>query len=149
VEAPKSWEAAQAAIDREGAYGSLQIRQLALDDVNTHSSVSMRQRWGKDALTLEDCLDQSVSMWVCREYLTYWGNHYTKTTGKEPTYEVMSRMWNGGPQGWQRPSTDRYWSKVEKEILVHATHDCGLDTPEMEIAIWAYNTTHQQRKERK
>ena len=116
VEAPRTPVAAQAAIDREGAYGILQIRRLALADVNNHSAVSMQQLWGKDALTLEDCLDDSVSMWVCREYLTYWGKHYTKTTGKEPTYEVMARMWNGGPRGWQRSSTDKYWSKVEQEI---------------------------------
>ena len=119
VEAPTNRQAAQAAIDREGAYGVLQIRQLALDDVNNHSAGSMRHKCGKDVLTLEDCLDQDVSAWVCREYLTYWGKYYTKTTGKEPTYEVMARMWNGGPMGWQRSSTDRYWSKVEQSIRIH------------------------------
>lgn len=30
--------------------------------------------------------------------------------------EVIARIHNGGPQGWRRRSTDRYWAKVKKEL---------------------------------
>ena len=137
VEAPRTEKAAQAAINREGAYGILQIRQLALEDVNNFSATAVQKQWGKNALTLKDCLDPDISMWVCQEYLTYWGKHYTRTTGQPPTYEVMARMWNGGPRGWQKTHlTDRYWSKVEAEFQVHTAHDCMLTTSAIKAVVW-------------
>ena len=51
---------------------------------------------------------------VCQKYLTHYGKHYTKNSGKEPTYEVLARIWNGGPNGWRRSSTDEYWKGVQR-----------------------------------
>ena len=49
-------------------------------------------------------------------YLTYWGKQYEKKTGKEVTDEVYSKIHNGGPNGWNKESTEKYWKKV-KELL--------------------------------
>ena len=32
-----------------------------------------------------------------------------KETGKKPTDEVLARIWNGGPRGWKKKSTRKYW----------------------------------------
>lgn len=55
--------------------------------------------------------DKSRAMAII--YLTYWGNRYAEATGKQPTAEVYARIWNGGPNGWKKPQTLRYWHKVE------------------------------------
>ena len=34
----------------------------------------------------------------------------------KPTYEVYARIWNGGPDGWKKRSTLKYWKKVKKEL---------------------------------
>lgn len=114
VEAPKTDEAALKA-EKQGYYGCLQITQAVLDDVNVFYTTDVVQWVGKP-LSLEDCRDPFVSRWVCVHYLEYWGTHYTLETGKTPTYETMARIWNGGPQGYDRKATAKYWIKVEAEI---------------------------------
>ena len=110
VESPKTEAMAKAAIAREGAYGCLQIRQCCLDDVN---------RVYKTRITLSQCeKSESVSRWVCVQYLKYWGKHYEKQTGNDATPEVLARIWNGGPSGWKRKSTQEYWRRVSDEINI-------------------------------
>ena len=108
VEHPRTPQQAEAAFQREGAVGVLQIRQCCLDDIN--------RIYAEDHLTLADCQSEVVSRWVAVQYLTYWGKHYQKATGKEPTAEVLARCWNGGPNGWQKQATVDYWHKVEKAM---------------------------------
>jgi len=91
------------------AYGCLQIRQPCVDDVN-------RIRPGYD-LKAKDMLNRPVlSRWVAVQYLTHYGACYRRETGLEPTAEVLARIWNGGPQGWQKAHTVKYWNKVKKEM---------------------------------
>ena len=49
-------------------------------------------------------------------YLTYWGKHYEKKTGNKVNDEIYSKIHNGGPNGWNKESTEKYWKKV-KEVL--------------------------------
>jgi len=110
VESPKTQAQAEAAIRREGAYGKLQIRQICLDDVNG---------WGllDREITLEQCQkSEAVSRWVAVRYMTYWGKQYEKKTGFKPTFETYARIWNGGPNGWQKQSADKYWTKVRSKL---------------------------------
>jgi hypothetical protein len=30
--------------------------------------------------------------------------------------EIISRIWNGGPRGWNKSATKIYWDKVRKEL---------------------------------
>jgi hypothetical protein len=34
--------------------------------------------------------------------------------GHEPTIEDIARIHNGGPDGYKKSSTDKYWEKVKK-----------------------------------
>jgi len=93
----------------EKAYGCLQIRQPCLTDVNGRFGKSYRP---------EDCLgNRALSVWVCKSYIALYAT--PKRLGRMPTAENMARIWNGGPNGWKNPRTDKYWHKVLREIQRH------------------------------
>jgi hypothetical protein len=114
VESPKSPLQADAAEDR-GLYGPLQISQICLDDVNRLYPSEVEIIFGRP-LVLKDCRSREASKWICRRYLGYWLRKYRERTGKEATLEVACRIWNGGPKGYARKSTDAYWKRVEAEM---------------------------------
>jgi hypothetical protein len=90
----------------EKAYGPLQVRQPCVDDVNRRYGTTIK---AKDLLG-----DRAKSTWVCQKYLEMYATQ--KQLGKEPTYEDMARIWNGGPHGWKRSNTVVYWSKVNRQL---------------------------------
>ncbi len=85
---------------KEDAVGCLQIRPIMVREVNrilrkTHKDnrFKMKDRWDRD---------KSLQMfWVWRDY------HHPNSTD-----EVISRNWNGGPNGYKKKSTEKYWKKV-------------------------------------
>lgn len=84
------------------AYGCLQIRQPCVDDYN---------RWHNTNFKAKDCLgDRALSIKICKSYI----DHYAKSSriGRTPTDEDKARIWNGGPNGYRKESTVRYWNKV-------------------------------------
>jgi|TARA_B100002003_G_scaffold19578_2_gene16180 hypothetical protein len=88
------------------AYGCLQIRQPCVDDYN---------RWHKTNYRAEQMLgNYELSIAICREYIDYYA--IERRIGREPTLQDMARIWNGGPNGYKKPSTKKYWEKV-KEVL--------------------------------
>lgn len=89
------------------AAGCLQITPILVKDVN---------RIARTNFTLEDRFDRDKSIEMAQIYLTHYGKVYTKKTGKEPDFEIYARIWNGGPNGWKKSSTEDYWLKVKKEI---------------------------------
>lgn len=107
VEAPATPEQAQQAIAREGAYGPLQIRQLALDDVNRQCGTNVK---------LEEVAgNRNLSRWVCVQYI--------RMHDRGLTYERAARTWNGGPRGPKKKATWDYWLKVRE-----ALQEQGVDT---------------------
>lgn len=96
------------------AYGVLQIRQPYLDDVNEHCRKVILEHWGRP-LTLDDVKEPAVARWVAVQYLTHYGKRYTRITGKRPTFEVLARIHNGGPNGWRRSSTDEHWRRFQEK----------------------------------
>ncbi len=87
------------------AYGPLQIRKPACDDVN--------KRFGK-AYAPEQCLGNlELSTEIFHLYMKMYATE--KRLGHVPTDEDCARIWNGGPNGWEKPSTEAYWQKVLKE----------------------------------
>jgi len=88
------------------AYGAFQIRKGVVDDVN--------QIW-KTSYTPRDCLEKrQLSEKMFRAYLKKYATE--RLIGRKPTDEDMARIWNGGPQGWNKQSTRGYWQKVRKEL---------------------------------
>jgi hypothetical protein len=101
------------------AYGIFQIRQPVLTDVNetfgTHYTINdIRPMNGSNAEKVKSIRN---SLMVMRMYLQRYGEHYEHVTGRKLTMEVMARCWNGGgPNGWQKECTVKYWNIVKGYI---------------------------------
>tara|TARA_R100001082_G_scaffold110645_1_gene91170 strand:- start:847 stop:1266 length:420 start_codon:yes stop_codon:yes gene_type:complete len=72
----------------------------------------------KDDLRLTDgynsCYDIDYSRKVV---LAYWERYATiKRLGRIPTNEDRARIHNGGPNGFRKKSTVKYWKKVKNEL---------------------------------
>lgn len=87
------------------AKGCLQIWDCVLKDVN---------RIYKKKYSRQDCFDREKSVEICRLYLMHYGKAYEKKTGQRANEEVLARIWNGGPNGWKKESTVKYWVKVKR-----------------------------------
>ncbi|MCK5059891.1 MAG: hypothetical protein KAR00_01960 [Candidatus Pacebacteria bacterium] len=86
------------------AYGCLQIRQPAVDDVN--------RRFGTN-YHAQDCLgNRELSIWIFGKYVQIYATE--KRLGNQPTFENIARIWNGGPNGFKKSSTIGYWEDVQK-----------------------------------
>ena len=93
--------------DNGKAYGVLQIWDICVQDVN---------RVYKTKYTHEMMFSARHSKNLAIHYLMHWGKKYKEKTGKEPTKEVLARIWNAGPIGYKKKSSLIYWLKVRKEL---------------------------------
>ena len=85
------------------AYGCLQIRQPACDDYNRAHVTSYQAK---------DCLgNRDLSITICQWYLDHYATE--SRLGHAPTDEDRARIWNGGPNGYKKPSTVGYWIRVQ------------------------------------
>ena len=91
--------------DNGKALGCLQIWEVVVKDANN---------FFKQNYTHQDMFNRKKAKNVCRMYLIQWGKNYTKVTKKQPTEEVLARIWNGGPKGYEKKATLKYWSSVQK-----------------------------------
>jgi len=49
--------------------------------------------------------------------LAYWNRYGTiRRLGRTPTNEDLARIHNGGPNGYKKTATDKYWKKVKKKL---------------------------------
>lgn len=88
----------------EQAVGCLKIKPCVVTSVNSI--------YGTD-FKLSDRKDRVKSVKICKLYLIYWGEVYTKRTGKPVTPEIYVRIWKGGPFGWTHPDTINFWNKAK------------------------------------
>lgn len=91
--------------DNGEALGPLQIHQATVKDVNRLYGTSYTHR---------DMFDRSKAIDVCHKYLAFYGSE--KRLGHVPTPEDHARIWNGGPSGWKRKTTQGYWAKVRRHL---------------------------------
>lgn len=88
------------------------VNRKVVADVNRALELAgekYRFRW-------EDRFDYAKSKSMAIIYLTYWGEKYRLRYGKEPTAEVYARMWNGGPKGYLKRETKKYWYRVRSHL---------------------------------
>ncbi len=86
--------------DNGRAVGPLQIHRGVVQDVNRITG--SHYRW-------ESMTNRVQARAVCEAYL----KHY----GKGKSTEDQARIWNGGPQGYnKKQATQAYWAKVKKEL---------------------------------
>jgi hypothetical protein len=93
--------------DNGKAVGCLQIHPIIVSDVN---------RIYKTHYKLSDRKNIKKSIEICIKYLKHYGAYYTKKTGKKVNAQVYSRIWNGGPSGYKKEATKKYWGKVKNHI---------------------------------
>ena len=82
----------------ENAAGLYQIRPILLKDCN--------RILRKPRFKLADRFDPVKSGYIASIYLGHYG------AGK--SIEQLARIWNGGPLGYKKKSTKKYWEKVKK-----------------------------------
>jgi len=84
----------------EEAVGCLQIRPIMVREVNR-----ILKKQGKEhRFKMKDRWDRNKSLdmfWVWKDY------HHPNSED-----EVIARNWNGGPNGYIKKSTEKYWEKV-------------------------------------
>jgi len=84
--------------DQNRAAGCLQIHREVIQDVNFHYKTCYV--WPRDAF------DPHHARNICRLYLQIY-------CPIGATKERLSCCWNGGPTGWKKESTKKYWLKVK------------------------------------
>ncbi|MGE0258612.1 MAG: TIGR02594 family protein [Alphaproteobacteria bacterium] len=86
------------------AFGCLQIRLPVCIDVNRRFSTNIapEQMLGNRPLSI-DTFEKYMLIWATRQRI-----------GRAVTDQDRARIWNGGPNGFQRDSTLGYWDKVRQ-----------------------------------
>lgn len=91
--------------DQDGgrSHGPYQISMAYLKDANEYlgTDYTLRQ-------VIEDD-DVAVAVMV-----GYWNRYLPKD--REVTYELLARIHNGGPKGYEKESTLPYWEKVKERM---------------------------------
>lgn len=83
--------------DGGNAVGPLQIHQCVLRDVN--------ERYGTNFVR-KDLRKLETARIVARLYISMWMEGHKE--------EIAARIFNGGPRGWRKKSTDTYWERIQK-----------------------------------
>ena len=86
--------------------GCMQIQKSVIDDVNDVSSVKYKYN---------DRYNRSKSIEIFKIYITRYAT--VKRLGHIPTDEDIARIWNGGPNGYKKSATKKYWNKIK--LLLH------------------------------
>ena len=86
------------------AVGALQIRPVMVREVNRILKIQKSDKRYK----LKDRFDRNKTI----EMFYIWKNYHHN----DSDFETRARNWNGGPRGYKRNSTIRYWKKVEKQL---------------------------------
>lgn len=87
---------------QEEAVGVLQIRPIMVEEVNRilgYNKYKLSDRWSRG---------KSIEIfWI---YTKFYMQHYNES---KISFEKASRRWNGGPNGHNMKSTQRYWNEVK------------------------------------
>ena len=84
--------------------GVLQIRPVMVREVNRILKILKIKKRFK----LEDRYDREKSI----EMFTIWRDFHHPNGD----FETIARNWNGGPKGYLKPRTVKYWMKVQQEL---------------------------------
>lgn len=98
--------------DNGNAYGCLQIWQSYLTDANEFAGTNYIH---------DDMDDRQKSIAVFTSYMQRYATE--KRLGRIPTAEDIARIHNGGLNGYKKPSTEKYWLKVQAELRRMGAHD--------------------------
>lgn len=85
------------------ALGCMQIWDVCFDDVKHYPELRGYQ--------YQDVTKRHVAHLVFHAYMRRYATAHR--LGHEPTDEDRARIWNGGPNGYKKQSTQKYWEKVK------------------------------------
>jgi hypothetical protein len=88
--------------DGGNAIGPLQIHRCCWEDVK------------RDGEQYSDCEGLDYSFEIFDRYMSRYAT--PERLERSVTNEDKARIWNGGPNGWRKDSTNNYWNKVRKEL---------------------------------
>ena len=91
--------------DNGNAIGVYQIWKSYWKDATERSSIG-----GKYL----DCYDADYADRIVRAYMDRYATE--KRLGRTITQEDIARIHNGGPNGYKKDATIKYWEKVKKEL---------------------------------
>ena len=100
--------------DNGKAVGIAQIHPVCVRDVNRILKLQQKTK----RYTIEDRKSVAKSKAMMKIYLEFYGERYRRQTGKQPTQQILARIWNGGPDGWKDKATIAYYQKVAKRLFV-------------------------------
>lgn len=103
---------AQAIGDNGAAYGVLQIHAAYAHDAAEYEC----ENW-----THEDAFDEEIAVKMFVAYMERYAHVWL--LGGPATAEQIARIHNGGPNGYKRSATDKYWRKVKAELIRRGAHD--------------------------
>ena len=64
-----------------------------------------------------DCFDPHYADLIIRAYMQRYA--VRRRVGRPVTQQDIARIHNGGPNGYKKSSTNKYWDKVKKELKVN------------------------------
>ena len=94
--------------DNGRAIGAYQIHSCFVEDASSARMYDWHRFEDKDRLDKEKC--REMIRCYMSKYATYG------RLGRNPTSEDIVRIFNGGPQGWERESTLPYWERVKARM---------------------------------
>ena len=112
----KGNENAENKTEKEHSIGPLQIQKRYYDDAVEFNELKLK-KLGYAGYTWEDCKGPGsfkYSRVVAELYMERYAN--AGRLGREPTFEDMARIHNGGPNGYKWKDTIKYWEEVKKHL---------------------------------
>lgn len=88
--------------DNGGAIGVLQMHKAYVQDAAEYA----KKDW-----VHEDCLEPEIAVPIFRAYMARYATK--ERLGRKPTLQDIARIHNGGPNGYKKESTLRYWRAVK------------------------------------
>ena len=86
--------------DNGAATGPLQIHRACWEDVK------------RDGENYSDCEGLDYSIQIFQRYMQRYATEKRCVTDQD-----RARIWNGGPNGYKKKSTEVYWEKVQNALL--------------------------------
>lgn len=94
---------------KEGAHGFLQIRKCVVTDVNRAFETSYK---------VTDALDSIAAVDIFYKYQAIYNRKFD--------LEKAARIWNGGPIGYKKSKTKKYWGAVFRKYVEYKKHNTQL-----------------------
>ena len=83
------------------------IKSISVPKLRKDCSINIVKKSGSDErFKMKDRKNRNKSI----RMFNIWADAYHKPS----SFEKMARNWNGGPKGYKKSKTEKYWTKVKK-----------------------------------